>query len=177
MFGIYGQPMSTSDPTNIYAWQRINSGLTTSGGLMEGDIDGLANIGVAHVIDLAPASHESALQDERGKLAQHGIGHTLIEVPFNNPTEEHYQQFKRVFDATPRPIHVHCIYNYRASAFLYRYHLERGMPESEARALMMEHWSPDKSDHPAAQPWKRFIKETTLRHIDQTAPRLQVVSG
>ena len=167
--------MSISDPSGIYAWQRIDRGVTTSGGLTDADLGGLAAIGVAHVIDLAPASHESALSNERNKLTQFGIGHTLIEVPFNNPTEDHYQQFKRAFEAVPRPVHVHCIYNYRASAFLYRYNLERGMPEREARVLMMEHWSPDKSDHPAAQPWKRFIKETTLRHLDRAAPNLRVV--
>lgn len=156
--------MNAKDPSNIYAWQRIGTDVTTSGALDDAHLAHLAAIGVVHVIDLAPASHESALKDEGIKLKKLGIGHTLIEVPFNTPTEDHYQQFKRAFEASPRPTHVHCIYNYRTSAFLYRYHLEQGMAEEQARALMIEQWSPDKSDHPAAKPWKDFIDETRRRH-------------
>ena len=159
--------MNANDPSDIYAWQRVGEAVTTSGALDEDHLGVLAAIGVVHVIDLAPASHESALKDEGAKLAKLGIGHTLIEVPFNNPTEDHYQQFKRAFEASPRPTHVHCIYNYRASAFLYRYNLEQGMDEGHARALMIEHWSPDKSDHPAAKPWKDFIDQTRRRHLEQ----------
>jgi hypothetical protein len=92
-----------------------------------------------------------------------GIDHTQISVPFNRPTEEHYCEFVEAFENGPIPVHVHCIYNYRVSAFFYRYNIECGMPEREARALMNPHWVPDASDHPAARPWKTFIDATRAR--------------
>jgi hypothetical protein len=56
------------------------------------------------------------------------------------------------------PVHVHCIMNYRVSAFYYRYNRDiRGMRESEARALMERQWSPDTSGHPDVAAWARFI--------------------
>lgn len=167
MFAVHKQAMSTQDPFGIYSWQRISDVVTTSGRLVASDIDDIARLGVRHVIDLTPRSHENTLQDEQERLAEKGISHLVIEVPFNRPTEEHYQQFKQAYEASQLPLHVHCIYNYRTSAFLYRYHLETGMPQAEARALMMEHWSPDKSDHPAAQPWKEFIQQTERRYQER----------
>ncbi|MFZ1741249.1 MAG: hypothetical protein WAT93_00250 [Pontixanthobacter sp.] len=152
--------MAKQDPVGIYAWQRHNEVVTTSGCLRESDLAALAELGVAHVIDLAPASHENSISDEGTKLARLGIKHTLIEVPFNTPTEDHYQAFVKAYEKSSLPVHVHCIYNYRVSAFLYRYNLEHGMPKPMARELMIQHWSPDASEHPAAKPWKEFIKAT-----------------
>ena len=40
------------------------------------------------------------------------------------------------------PVHVHCIMNWRVSAFFCRYHREDGMAEAEARALMHEDVGP-----------------------------------
>lgn len=149
--------MEPYDPCKKFSWQRLNEVVTTSGRLLDSDLQSLANMQVRHVIDLAPIEHEGALDDEEAKLARLGIEHTQICVPFNQPREEHYHAFVEALESGPVPVHVHCIYNYRASAFFYRYHIENGMPESDARALMIPHWSPDASEHPAAQPWKAFI--------------------
>jgi hypothetical protein len=49
------------------------------------------------------------------------------------------------------PVHVHCIANYRVSAFFYRYRRDvLGMDESRARAEMEEVW------HPAGV-WASFV--------------------
>jgi hypothetical protein len=55
--------MSKIDPRGIYAWQRLSDVVTTSGRLDESNLRQLANIGVQHVIDLAPTEHEGALPD------------------------------------------------------------------------------------------------------------------
>ena len=42
------------------------------------------------------------------------------------------------------PVHVHCIANYRVSAFFYRYRRDvRGMDETQARAEMEQIWRPE----------------------------------
>jgi len=42
------------------------------------------------------------------------------------------------------PVHVHCIANYRVSAFFYRYRRDvLGMEETQARAEMEQIWHPE----------------------------------
>ncbi len=149
--------MTTPDPDDIRAWQRLGADLTTSGRLEEHDPARLAAIGVGHVINLALDNHPEALAGEADKLAAQGIGYTHIPVPFDAPGEDHFAAFCAALDAAGGPVHVHCIMNWRVSAFFYRYHIARGMAEAEARALLEQQWAPDTSDNPAASAWAEFI--------------------
>lgn len=147
------------DPEDIRGWQRLSPRVTTSGRIEDADIARLKAIGVTHVINLALDDHPDALADEGAKLAAEGIGYTHIPVPFDAPSDEHFSAFVRALGSFEHTLHVHCIANWRVSAFFYRYHLSRGMAEGEARALMERQWSPEKSDHPAAPAWAAFIGE------------------
>lgn len=150
------------DPTHIRNFQRLDGRITTSGRIRDEDLDGLAAIGVTHVINLALDDHPEALPDEAAKLAEQGIGYTHIPVPFGNPRDEHYDAFVAALEGTgDAPVHVHCIMNYRVSAFFYRYHRERlGLPEDRARELLEAQWAPDRSDAPEARPWADFLSRT-----------------
>jgi len=148
-----------SDPDDIRAWQRLSERLTTSGRLQDADLPRLAAIHVGHVINLALDEHPEALADEGRKLAELGMFYTHIPVPFDAPQDKHYEAFAQAM-RQPAPTHVHCIANWRVSAFLYRWHRDAcGMPEPEARALMEQQWSPETSDHPDAPAWAAFIAE------------------
>jgi uncharacterized protein (TIGR01244 family) len=147
-----------ADPDDIRAWQRLSDRITTSGRLQEPDPERLADIGVRNVINLALADHPEALPDADGAFAAQGIAYTHIPVPFASPKEAHYQAFVQALEAAQGPVHVHCIMNWRVSAFFYRYHRDAcGMPEPEARALMEQQWSPERSDYPDAPQWAAFI--------------------
>jgi uncharacterized protein (TIGR01244 family) len=150
------------DPSDIRAWQRLSDRFTTSGRLQEEDPERLAEIGVRHVINLAMADHPEALPDAGAKFAAQDIAYTHIPVPFAAPEEAHYQAFVAALEAAEEPVHVHCIMNWRVSAFFYRYNRERGMPEAEARALMERQWAPETSDYPGALAWAALIQERTL---------------
>lgn len=154
----------TQAPEDIRNFRRLDPRTTTSGRLRDEDLEGLAAIGVGHVVNLALDSHPEALADESAKLAALGISYTHIPVPFDAPTDAHYAAFVAALDASAdRSVHVHCIMNYRVSAFFYRYHRERlQMPEIRARALMESVWSPDKSELPEARPWAKFISRTNV---------------
>ncbi|MBC2669161.1 beta-lactamase hydrolase domain-containing protein [Novosphingobium piscinae] len=146
------------DPQDIPAWQRLDAAITTSGALTADHVARLAALGVRSVINLALAEHPQALADEAALLAAQGIAYTHIPVPFDAPDEAHFAAFRAALDAGPRPVHVHCILNWRVSAFFYRYHRAvLGMPEPAARALMARQWDPLTHDHPAAPIWARFI--------------------
>ena len=149
---------SVDDPEDIRGWQRLDDATTTSGRIEDADVARLAGIGTRHVINLAMGDHPEALADEAKKLSAEGIGYTHIPVPFDAPSDAHYAAFKEALEAADGPIHVHCIMNWRVSAFFYRLNRERGMDEDSARALMHEQWAPEQSDDPRAAVWARFIE-------------------
>ena len=157
-----------TDPADIRAFQRLDCRTTTSGSLRDEDLPGLAAIGVRQVVNLALASHPEALADEAGKLAALGVGYTHIPVPFDDPRDEHYQAFAAALAAAEAetagaPVHVHCIMNYRVSAFFYRWNRQvAGMDEPAARALLVRQWDPLASERKEARPWAGFLARTGI---------------
>ena len=156
------------DPTDIRAFQRLDGRTTTSGCLRDQDLSALAALGVRHVVNLALDSHPEALANEADKLAALGIGYTHIPVPFDDPRDEHYQAFAAALAAAEAetagaPVHVHCIMNYRVSAFFYRWNREVAeMDEPAARALLVRQWDPLASERTEARPWAGFLARTGI---------------
>jgi uncharacterized protein (TIGR01244 family) len=147
-----------TDPADIRGWQRLSGDVTTSGRLEDHDVSRLAALGVKQVVNLALDSHPEALADEAGRFGAEGIAYTHIPVPFDAPAEAHFEAFRAAIEQGPKPVHVHCIMNWRVSAFFYRLHRDfQGMPEAEARALMAQQWVPDAADKPEWQAWAEFI--------------------
>ena len=145
------------DPSDIRNWRRRSDAITTSGRLEAGDPARLAALGVRHVVNLALDDHPEALPDEAEKLAAEGIGYSHIPVPFDAPRREHVAELARVLADTKGPVHVHCIMNWRVTAFFYLLDLENGVPEREARARMATVWDPLASDDPHLAPWKALL--------------------
>jgi uncharacterized protein (TIGR01244 family) len=146
------------DPAGIRAWQRIDAGTTTSGVLGADDLLRLKELGVATVINLALADSPGILPDEAERLAALGIGYIHIPVAFGAPGEAEFAAFRAAMDTAPAPVHVHCVMNWRVSAFFYRLHRDhRGMDEAMARALMAVNWEPETSDHADAPVWADFV--------------------
>lgn len=150
------------DPDHIACWQRLSGEITTSGHLEPEDFDALAALGVRHVVNLAMGDHPQVLPDAAERWITRGIGYTHIPVPFGAPEEAHFADFCTAVETAPRPLHVHCIMNWRVSAMFYRWHHEvAGMDEAAARALMNRQWEPETNDYPGAQAWARFIAPRT----------------
>ena len=145
------------DPSDIRNWRRRSDAITTSGRLEAGDPARLAALGVRHVVNLALDDHPEALPDEAERLAAEGIGYSHIPVPFDAPRREHVAELARVLADTKGPVHVHCIMNWRVTAFFYLLDLENGVPKREARARMATVWDPLASDDPRLAPWKALL--------------------
>ena len=150
------------DPEQIACWQRLSPDVTTSGRLIAEDVTALDAIGVRHVINLALADSPGALADEAELLAARGIRYTHIPVPFGAPDESHFTAFREALEDGESPVHVHCIMNWRVSAFFYRHHRASGMDEAEARALLERQWSPEGHPNPDAPAWAQFIASGTV---------------
>ena len=134
-----------SDPGSIYHWRRLDERVTTSGQPTETELSAIAALGVRCVINLGLHSHERALPDEAGSVAALGMTYMHIPVDFQNPTERDFSSFVTAMAAVRMvPVHVHCIANYRVSAFFYRYRRDvLGIDPAEARADLDAIWTPN----------------------------------
>jgi uncharacterized protein (TIGR01244 family) len=134
-----------TDPKSIHHWRRLDDRITTSGQPSEAELADIAALGVRYVINLGLISHEKALPDEAQTVAALGMNYIHIPVDFNNPAEPDFAIFCASLEKTgDAPTHVHCIANYRVSAFFYRYRVTViGMDETRARADLQAIWHPN----------------------------------
>lgn len=133
---------ASGDPVDILNWRRITPRLTTSGQPTEAQLPKLKPLGVTRVINLGLHTHEKALPDEAGALAALGIGYNHIPVDFAAPTDADFERYCAVMaEAASEIIHVHCIYNARVSAFVYR-QFRNGPDSGKSAALLDSIWRP-----------------------------------
>ena len=136
---------ANADPETIYNWRRFDDRITTSGQPTEQQLADIRGLGVRHIINLGLHTHEKALPDEAASVSRLGMTYIHIPVDFQNPTEADFAKFcsamKQLMEV---PVHVHCIANYRVSAFFYRYRRDvLEMNDAEARAEMEQVWHPE----------------------------------
>jgi protein tyrosine phosphatase (PTP) superfamily phosphohydrolase (DUF442 family) len=116
-----------ADPEAIYNWRRLDNRITTSGQPSETQLADIHAVGVRHIVDLGLHTHDKALPDEAASVSRLGMTYIDIPVDFQNPTDDDFDQFYTVMEQLQEvPVHVHCIANYRVSAFFYSY--RRGLP-------------------------------------------------
>ncbi len=141
-----------TDPEAIYNWRRLDDRVTTSGQPTEAQLAELRALGVRHIVNLGLHSHARALPDEASSVRALGMEYVHIPVDFQDPTDADFDRFCAVMaELRSVPVHVHCIANYRVSAFFYRWRRDvLGMDEPHARADMERIWKPDAV-------WQRFI--------------------
>ena len=145
------------DLTDVRNWRRRPDGITTSGKLEPKDVARLAQIGVRHVINLALDDHPEALSNEAVLLEEAGIAYSHIPVPFDAPTHDHVSALRDALKTSEGPAHVHCIMNYRVTAFFYLTDLKAGMDQQAARARMATVWDPLSGDDAVTAPWKELL--------------------
>jgi uncharacterized protein (TIGR01244 family) len=144
--------MLMTDPESIYNWRRLDDRITTSGQPSEAQLAEIGRLGVRHVVNLGLHTHEKALPDEAASVAGLGMDYIHIPVDFQQPGEADFTKFREVMQALPEvPVHVHCIANYRVSAFFYRYRRDvLGMDEAQARRDLEAVWTPNEA-------WAAFL--------------------
>ena len=133
------------DPETIYNWCRLDDRITTSGQPTEAQLSDIRSLGVRHIVNLGLHTHEKALPDEAASVSRLGMTYIHIPVDFQNPTVQDFDTFCTVMEQLKDvPVHVHCIANYRVSAFLYRWRRDvLGMDEVKARVEMEAIWHPE----------------------------------
>src|ERR1700724_654722 len=149
------KPRVMADPETIYNWYRLDDRITPSGQPTEPQLADIHALGVRHIVNLGLHTHEKALPDEAASVSWLGMTYIHIPVDFQNPTDDDFDQFCAVMERLKEvPVHVHCIANYRVSAFFYRYRRDvLGVGEAAARADMEQSWPPEGV-------WATFIRRS-----------------
>ena len=140
-----GNERFVADPETIYNWRRLDERVTTSGQPTEPQLADIHTLGVRHIVNLGLHSHEKALPDEAESVNRLSMTYIHIPVDFQNPTDQDFEKFCSVMEQLKEvPVHVHCIANYRVSAFFYRYRRDvLHMDEIQARTDMEQIWHPE----------------------------------
>ena len=106
------------DPETIYNWRRLDARITTSGQPTQNQLADIHALSVRHIVNLGLHTHAKALPDEAASVSRLGMRYIRIPVDFQNPTDQDFEQFCSAMEALREvPVHVHCIANYRVSAF------------------------------------------------------------
>ena len=77
-------------------------------------------------------------------------------MPFDAPTPAHVAALAEALAAHSGPHHVHCIMNWRVTAFFYLLDCAAGVPEPEAQARMAAVWNP-LEDAAAPAVWRDLL--------------------
>lgn len=114
----------------------------------------IARAGYDVVINLAMPDSDNAVPDEGSIVASHGMSYVHLPVPFDQPRSEHLRSFCRLMNAfSGKRIWVHCVVNYRVSAFMYLYlRRYKDYPEEQARSPMFDRWQPNET-------WRLFLEQ------------------
>ena len=94
----------------------------TAGQPSEDQFAVIAENGYQHVINIGMPDHPKALSNEGALVAAQGMNYIHIPVPFDKPTPDHVRLFcEMLSQIRQEKVLVHCIMNYRVSAFMYHY--------------------------------------------------------
>jgi protein tyrosine phosphatase (PTP) superfamily phosphohydrolase (DUF442 family) len=155
--------MTTTDPleqlTNYFP---ISPLILTAGQPTAEQIALVAAAGCEVVINLARPSSPNALPDEAELTAAQGMDYIAIPVVWEEPTLADLARFFAAMEANrARKVFVHCVVNYRVSAFIYLYRVLRlGVDPDEAIWDLRSIWEPE-------PPWAEFIETATRALTNQ----------
>jgi len=137
----------------IINYIQINENIATSGQPTREQFRQIANEGYEFVINLAVAHSEGRIEKEDEIVSDLEMNYIHIPVEFKEPTLQNLKDFIQILSAlSQRKVWVHCIMNYRVSAFMYVYHKYiLQTPFDNIDLSVFEEWSPDEQ-------WQAIMK-------------------
>jgi len=135
------------ESSGIFNVTWIDNQLSSSGQIHAEHAPLLQSLGVKTVVNLA-VYNEEYNGSENQWVVEHGMTYIHLPVDFDRPTSIDLERFYQLMDAiADETVWVHCIANYRASAFTYLYRInERGDSRKDAKALLDQIWTDELLD-------------------------------
>lgn len=134
--------MSIEDITH---YKRVSDTLASSGQPTEQQFRDIAAAGFEVVINLAMPNSDNAIPEEGYIVTARRMLYVHLPVPFDAPDVTHLRSFFALMDAfRDKKCWVHCVVNYRVSAFLYQYfRLVHDVDVETAGQVIVADWQPD----------------------------------
>lgn len=138
---------------DIINYIQINENIATSGQPTPEQFEQIAKDGYEIVINLAVAHSDGKIENEDDIVSTLGMTYIHIPVEFLDPTKKNLKDFIDILSSLKsKKIWVHCIMNYRVSAFMYVYHKYILKTPFEKISLeVFDEWSP-------AEKWQAIMK-------------------
>jgi protein tyrosine phosphatase (PTP) superfamily phosphohydrolase (DUF442 family) len=130
---------------SITNFVQMTSRIATAGQPKADEFKSIAEAGYNYVINLGMLDHPHAVVEENKLVSDLGLTYLHIPVVFDSPSKEQVRFFCNVMSVlNEHKVFVHCIMNFRVSAFMYHYlsKVEK-LPEVQAKSLMFEYWELD----------------------------------
>jgi len=139
-FKCYGPSMK-----RIRNFVQLTEQVGTAGQPTAAQFSTIAENGYQHVVNLGMPDHADAISNEGELVSSLGMNYVHIPVPFDAPRPDHVRLFCGVLSQFREDkVFVHCILNYRVSAFMYHYLTKIEKRDSvAARSPMFEKWNVD----------------------------------
>ena len=121
---------------------QLTDNFGTAGQPSKGQFPTIAANGYQHVINIGMPDHPDAVSNEGELVSSLGMNYIHIPVPFDKPTPGHVRLFCKLLSGiADEKVFIHCIMNYRVSAFMYHYlsKIEK-RDDSYARSVMFQQW-------------------------------------
>ncbi|MDD2830514.1 MAG: protein tyrosine phosphatase family protein [Sulfuricurvum sp.] len=131
---------------------QITENIASSGQPNESEFTIIADVGYDVIINLAMPNSENAIPFEGHLVTTNNMIYIHIPVPFDAPKLFHLQSFINIMESfSDKKVWVHCVKNYRASAFLYHYlRKSHGFNITEAQKAILQSWEPNEI-------WQQFM--------------------
>ena len=128
---------------HIRNYVQLSPNIATSGQPTEAQFMEISKAGYVAVVNLAMPAHHDSIANEGEIVTELDMAYFHIPVPFENPTKEHVRLFCKTMEALKdHKIWVHCIMNYRVSAFMFHY-LTKIEKIDESMSPIFQTWKPD----------------------------------
>lgn len=139
--------------TTILNYIKVNEHIATSGQPTKEEFEYIANAGYEIVINLSMNNSEGRIEQEDEVVTNLKMNYIHIPVDFTAPSEENLLDFIEMLSMLEhRKVWVHCIMNYRVTAFMYVYHkYVLQTPFDDIDLSILEEWSPDEA-------WQNIMK-------------------
>ena len=141
--------MTISSITNFI---QVSERIASSGQPEDKQFKLIASKDYRAVINLAMPNSDHAIPEEGNIVTALNMLYVHIPVPFEAPDITHLQNFINVIRAlSEQKVWIHCVANYRVSAFLFQYwRIENKASIEEARKVMLPSWQPN-------EVWQQFM--------------------
>ncbi|SBS31279.1 hypothetical protein MSP8886_02049 [Marinomonas spartinae] len=102
----------------------------------------IAENGYDYVINLGMLDHPDAVLEEDQLVSELGMSYIHVPVKFDAPSKKQVALFCRLLSLLKtQKVFVHCIMNYRVSAFMYHYFSKvEKCSEHASKSIMFERW-------------------------------------